>query len=186
MPRVWLVRHGEASARWWQDHDPQLSAQGQRDAATAVDLLADVGPVPVVTSPLARTRQTAAAFAQAWDVEPVVQPAVSEVPSPISDLAGRQQWLQDFLGATWSDQTDDLWAWRRQLVGFVRSVREPTVVVTHAVAINTVLSEANGDDRVFTHAVAPGSVTAIDVGTGEAAPLMVVAIGAVDTATALW
>lgn len=184
--RVWLVRHGEASAGWGEDHDPGLSPQGREDAAAAADLLAGAGPVPVVTSPLARTRQTAEAFALRWGVTVTVEPAVSEVPSPTSDLIERQQWLGDFLSGSWSTQPAELWQWRRRLLGFVRSITEPTVVVTHAVAINTVLAEANVDDRVFTEAVAPGSVTVIEVEPGGGSPLVVVAIGARDHASGLW
>lgn len=186
MTSVWLVRHGAASAQWWQDRDPGLSPVGREEATSAVRLLDDVGPLPVVASPLARTRETAGVFAAAWGVEIAVEPAVSEVPSPVHDLAGRQQWLQEFLGGHWSSQPSGLWGWRHALVEFMCSLAEPTVVVTHAVAINTVLAEANGDDRVFTHAVAPGSVTVVDVEPGHPVPLTVVAVGALDGAARLW
>jgi broad specificity phosphatase PhoE len=184
--RVWLVRHSEASAHWGQDLDPALSPQGIADAAAAVDLLHGVGPLPVVTSPMKRTRQTAGAFASAWGVEVAVEPAVSEVPSPTSDLAQRQQWLGGFLASGWSTQPDDLWTWRRNLLRFVRSLTAPTVVVTHAVAINTVLAEANNDEAVFTSAVAPGSVTVVDIGAGDAGLLSVVALGVVNDAARVW
>jgi broad specificity phosphatase PhoE len=184
--RVWLVRHGEASAQWWQDRDPGLSPVGRDEALAAVHLLDGVGPLPVVASPLARTRETAGVFASAWGVDVAVESAVSEVPSPVHDLAGRQQWLQEFLGGHWSMQPPGLWGWRHALLEYLCSLGEPTVVVTHAVAINTVLAEANGDDRVFTHAVAPGSVTVIDVEPRHTAPLTVVAVGARDDTARLW
>jgi broad specificity phosphatase PhoE len=184
--RVWLVRHGEASANWGQELDPSLSPQGRLDAAAAVDLLDGVGPMPVVTSPMRRTRQTAEAFASAWGVEVVVEPAVSEVPSPTSDLVQRQQWLGGFLASGWSMQPDDLWRWRQNLLRFLRSLTTPTVVVTHAVAINTVLAEANNDDGVFTSAVAPGSVTVVDFSAGDAGLLSVVALGVVNDAARVW
>jgi broad specificity phosphatase PhoE len=184
--RVWLVRHGAASAHWGEHLDPGLSPQGRSDAAAASDLLAGGGPMPVVSSPLARTRQTAEVIAAAWSVGVVVEPAVTEVPSPTQDLAGRHRWLVDLLGGTWTTQPAPLWKWRQELVAFVCSLAEPTVVVTHAVAINTVLAEATGDDRVFTEAVAPGSVTVVDVDPGGEAPMVVVAVGALDGAARLW
>lgn len=186
MTRVWLVRHGEASANWGQDLDPPLSPQGHLHAATAVDLLAGVGPMSVVTSPMARTQQTAEAFALAWGVEVAVESAVSEVPSPTPDLTQRQQWLGGFLAGKWSAQPDDLWTWRRSLLAFVRLLTEPTVVVTNAVAINTVLAESNNDDRVFTSPVAPGSVTVVDVGPGGEGSLSVVALGVLSDAARVW
>lgn len=186
MTRVWLVRHGSASAQWWQDRDPGLSPVGRAEALAAVHLLDGVGPLPLVTSPLARTRETAGVFASAWGKDVAVEPAVSEVPSPVHDLDGRQQWLQEFLGGYWSTQPPALWDWRHALLEFLCSLGEPTVVVTHAVAINTVLAEANGDDRVFSHAVAPGSVTVIDVEPGPPAALTVVAVGARDDTVRLW
>jgi broad specificity phosphatase PhoE len=208
--RLWLVRHGRATAGWGEDADPPLSPEGRGDAEVAADLLAPGGSLPVVTSPLRRTRQTAEVIAGRWASVHTAADEVTEVPSsdPLGSggeladpvdaaeaLAARAAWLAGFLVSEWRSQPAWLWAWRRRLLGFLGGCTQPTVVVTHAVAINTVLSAARlsdsgADDRVFTVAVAPGSVTVVDVrgaGRREPAPSFeVVAVGATDPASLIW
>ena len=46
------------------------------------EVLAPLGPLPVVVSPLRRTRETAAPLLARWSVEPVVEPAVGELTAP--------------------------------------------------------------------------------------------------------
>jgi broad specificity phosphatase PhoE len=191
--RLWLVRHGEAAAGWDAHPDPPLSNRGRQDAQRAADLLAPVGPRPLFTSPLLRTRQTAAVLAAAWNTEAVVAPEVTEVPSPPTaepgegaPLDARGRWLAQFLAERWTHQPDYLWHWRHTLIGFLAGLTEPCVVVTHAVAINTVLAEATGDERVFTAAVATGSVTAVEVSPdGTTSRFEVMALGVTDSSTTI-
>jgi broad specificity phosphatase PhoE len=106
---------------------------------------------------------------------------------PQAVLRHRARWLAGFLNGRWTDQPASLWAWRRRLVGFLATLAQPTVVVTHAVAINTVLAEAAGDDRVFAWPVAPGSVTVVEVRRAERRwSVEVVAIGATDATSLVW
>jgi broad specificity phosphatase PhoE len=213
--RLWLVRHGHAAAGWGEDRDPPLSPLGRRDAEVAADLVAPGGVRPVFTSPMLRTRQTADVLASRLGVRAVVASEVTEVPSPEGPVGGtgavrrdegdedddvaegheaaalrhRAQWLSVFLAGRWTGQPEPLWAWRRRLLGFLATRDQPSVVVTHAVAINTVLAEAAGDDRVFTSAVAPGSVTVVDVHSepGQGAwSFAVVAVGAADASSRVW
>jgi broad specificity phosphatase PhoE len=189
--RLWLVRHGEAAAHWGEELDPPLSPAGQRDARRAAGLLAAVGPLPVMASPLMRTRQTAEVIASSWATEVSIAEAVREVPSPpvaagagaADVLQARSQWLGGLLADRWTNQPDWLWAWRRTLLGFLAALAHPAVVVTHAVAINTVLSAARGDDRVFTVPVATGSITVVEVDPAAEPPWAIVAVGVRDAAT---
>ena len=82
MTRLYLVRHGRASAGWDTDPDPGLDEIGVRQAKQAAARLSAHGPLPIITSPLLRCRQTAAELARLWHVEPRVEPAVGEIPSP--------------------------------------------------------------------------------------------------------
>jgi len=59
-----LVRHGEAAAGWIDDADPGLSEVGQQQARDVVDRLVALGPLPILTSPLRRCRETAAPLAE--------------------------------------------------------------------------------------------------------------------------
>src|SRR5205823_2854249 len=87
--RLILVRHGEAAAGWHQDRDPGLSEDGHRQAADMAAALAPLGPLPIVVSPLRRTRETAAPLEAVWGTAATVDCRVGEIVSPIDDLEER-------------------------------------------------------------------------------------------------
>jgi broad specificity phosphatase PhoE len=174
--RLHLVRHGQAAAGWGADHDPGLDDVGRAQAAAVAEALAPLGPLPIVVSPLRRTRETALAFADVWpDVTPVVDPAVGEIPSPTDDLAGREAWLVGVLAGRWSDLDDALRGWRRDVVDALLAMRDDTVVVTHFVAINAAVGTATGDDRLVCFRPDNCSVTVLE---HDGDVLRVVALGA--------
>ena len=130
MARLYLVRHGQPLARYDQDHDPGLDDAGRAQAEAAAAELASLGPLAVVTSPLRRTRETAAPFERQWNVTASVEPAVGEVKS-------------------WSELDSERQRWRDGVVGALLSLDDDTVVVTHYIAINAAVGAATGDDRVM-------------------------------------
>lgn len=168
MTRLVLVRHGRAAAGWDVDHDPGLDETGRSQAeaaVAAVDALA--GPLPIVVSPLRRTRETAAAFERRWDVTATVEPNVGEIESPSDDLAERGAWLRDVLVRRWSDLDPPLRQWRRRVVDTLLALPGDTLVVTHFVAINAAVGAATGDDRVVVFTPENCSRTVLDADAGR-------------------
>ena len=163
MARLHLVRHGRAAAGWDADPDPGLDDLGRAQAEATAARLAPLGPLPIVCSPLRRTRETAEPLAVAWGIEPVVEPRVAEIPSPTDDLFERGAWLQAALAGTWADLGGPYLAWRDDLLRTLAELRSETVVVTHFVAINVALGAALGDDRLVVRPVDNASVTVVEV-----------------------
>jgi broad specificity phosphatase PhoE len=161
--RLHLVRHGRAAAGWDADPDPGLDDFGRAQAETVARRLAPLGPLPIVCSPLRRTRETAEPLAGAWATSPRVDPRVGEIPSPTEDLLERGAWLQRALAGTWSDLGPTYLAWRADLLAALADLAEETVVVTHFVAINVVLGAALADDRLVVRSVANTSVTVVEL-----------------------
>ena len=177
MTRLHLVRHGQAAAGWGADHDPGLDDVGRAQARDVARSLAPLGPLPIVASPLRRTCETAAAFADVWpDVSPVVDAAVGEIPSPTDDLARRETWLVGVLAGRWSDLDEPLQRWRRDVVDALLSLRDDTVVVTHFVAINAAVGTATDDDRLVCFRPDNCSVTVLEH-DGAGGALRVVELG---------
>src|SRR5439155_21590840 len=87
--RIYLVRHGKAAAGWGAHLDPGLDDAGRAQAEEMAKALAPSGPLPLVASPLRRTRETAAALERRWAVAARIEPRVGEIPSPAEDLVGR-------------------------------------------------------------------------------------------------
>jgi broad specificity phosphatase PhoE len=150
MTRLYLVRHGQPLARYDQDHDPGLDDVGRAQAEAVAADLAPLGPLPVVTSPLRRTRETAVPFERRWDQTASVEPAVGEITSPTDDLADRSAWLLEILRGNrrWGELDDERKRWRDGVVGALLAFDEDTVVVTHYIAINAAVGAATDNDRV--------------------------------------
>jgi broad specificity phosphatase PhoE len=175
MAIVRLVRHGHAAAGFSSAADPGLDALGLAQAETMATGLAPHGPLPLVTSPLLRTRQTAAALASVWGAPAAVDERVAEIPSPTDDLAERGAWLSRAMAGTWADLGPELAAWRDRLVQAVFELAADTVVVTHFVAINAIVGWASGDDRVMAVRLDNCSITTLDT---DGSGLRVVELGA--------
>ena len=164
MTRLYLVRHGQPVARYDQDHDPGLDDVGRVQAEAVAAGLAPLGPLPVVTSPLRRTRETAMPFERQWEVTASVQPAVGEIESPTDDLAERSAWLGEILrgGRRWAELDDERRRWRDGVVAALLVLEVDTVVVTHYIAINAAVGVARGDDRVLNFQPDNCSCTVLD------------------------
>ena len=78
-----LVRHGETplsvERRFSGTSDPELTERGHAQARAVAERLARRDIDAVITSPRTRTRQTAAAIAAVFGVEPIVEEGVTEV-----------------------------------------------------------------------------------------------------------
>jgi len=162
MPRLHLVRHGRATGGYGDDPDPGLDELGRAQAAAAAEVLAPLGPIPIITSPLRRARETAGALEARWSTMAIVEPGVGEIPAPVEDLEARHTWLREAMGSTYTDLGPRFRSWRTMVTALLLHLHEDTVVVTHFVAINAVLGVATGDDRVMSSAIGNGSITTLD------------------------
>jgi broad specificity phosphatase PhoE len=168
MTRIYLVRHGRAAAGWDTDPDPPLDKLGQHQAQTMAATLESSGPLALVSSPMLRCRQTAAALGARWGVETVIEPAVTEIPSPERiAMADRVDWLRRAMVGTWGDLDARYHTYRDSVVAAVSACERDTVVASHFVAINAVIGAALADDRLVIRSLDNCSITVIDVVNSE-------------------
>ena len=168
MARLTLVRHGEAAAGWGEHHDPGLSELGRSQAEAVAEALTPVGPLPIVVSPLRRTRETAKPLALRWGVDPQVEDLVGEIATP-DGVDDRSTWLAGVLAGRWSEQAPELRSWADAVVDRLLAQTEDAVVVSHFVAINVAIGRATGDDRVVCVRVGNCSRTVVDNAGGRLA-----------------
>jgi broad specificity phosphatase PhoE len=164
--RLYLVRHGKAAASFSEAANPGLDATGIAQAEAMAERVAPLGPLPIITSPLKRTRETAMPLERRWRFTARIEPAFGEIPSPMDDPAVRGEWLRGVMAGTWSGQPVALKIWRQHIVEGLVALQGTTVVVTHFVAINVAVGYAEGDDRVVVFAPDNCSVTVLDVDDG--------------------
>ena len=167
MTRLYLVRHGRASAGWDTDPDPGLDEFGRSQAAAVAARLTPRGPMPILTSPFLRCRQTAAALAQQWLVEARVEPGIAEIPSPEGvAMADRIEWLRVAMAGRWTDLSPRYLAYRDQVVTSLSGLADDSVVFSHFVAINVAIGSSLADERLVIRSLDNCSVTVIDVVDG--------------------
>jgi broad specificity phosphatase PhoE len=167
MPRMYLVRHGEAAAGWGDDIDPGLSDRGRAQAEAMAVALAPLGPLPVVVSPLRRCRETAVPLLAQWLGEPTVESRVAELPSPAgSTLGNRREWLRALMAGSWAGHARELDVWRNDVVSCLVGLKDDSVIVSHLIAINVILGCATDDDRVVCHHLDNCSITVVEVEDG--------------------
>ncbi len=150
MPDIFLVRHGEAAASWGQSRDPGLSELGiQQAERTAQELQNLVGEtVKLISSPLARARETARPMAERLFADVEINEAFREIPAPVP-LPDRQPWLRQFMRQNWSEQPEELWAWRERAVNQVKQCTDTTLVFTHFLVINAIVGQVLGRDETL-------------------------------------
>jgi broad specificity phosphatase PhoE len=147
--RIYLVRHGRASAGFAEAVDPGLDEIGREQAKAVAQEFAPLGPLPLITSPLKRARETAAAFETQWAVTAQVEPRIAEIPSPTEDLPARAAWLYQAFRGRWNDLPIIYQTWRDSVVSFLLSRKTTSVMTTHFVAINAAVGAATSDDRML-------------------------------------
>jgi broad specificity phosphatase PhoE len=164
VPRLHLVRHGRSEASWADHLDPGLREEGRLQAeAVAAALAARIDPIPIWSSPLLRTQQTAAPLATRWSATVTLTRAFGEVPSPSTDPGERSAWLASAMVSRWADLGPVVGAWRSRLLDAAREVAEDVVVFSHFVAINAIVGAAEDRAEVVVALPAYASVTVVDV-----------------------
>lgn len=172
MTRIHLVRHGRAAAGWNVDPDPGLDDLGRSQADEVARVLAPLGPLALWTSPLLRCRQTSAPLAAAWNTDATVEPRVAEIPSPEGyALDNRVEWLRRAMAGTWTElaaSDGERYAeYRHSVCRALLEMPGDAVVFSHFIAINVVIGEALGDDRLVVASLDNCSVTTVTVHGGK-------------------
>jgi len=144
-------------------------------------LAQSVDCMPIYTSPLRRCRETAQPLERLWEAPAEIFQPVAEIPSPPSDLRGRQQWLEQAIRGTWRELSDDapsgspdFLAWRQTLLDSLARIPRDSVVFTHFIAINAVVGHALARDEVVCFRPDHASITCVEVENGN---LKVVELG---------
>lgn len=168
MPRIFMVRHGHAAAGFGEDKDPGLDDAGRSQAEGAAQRLAGMAPRLILSSPLRRTQETAVPLARLWNKTPVIEHAVTEIPSPNGmSLEDRAIWLRKLMAGSWRDVGSDLAQWREACIAAIANMKDDAVVFSHYVAINVLMGSAVADDRLVVFSPEYCSITSFDNAGGK-------------------
>lgn len=167
MAKIYLVRHGEPSANWHNSRDPGLTQKGRDQAEAVANELLEYGQLRLFSSPMRRTRETAEPYARNQGLVINPEPAVAEIPSPITDLADRTPWLSAVMESSYPELGAELNQWRDSVLRRLFEVSEDSVFFTHYIAINVAVGAAIGDDRVVHFRPDHASLTVMELESGQ-------------------
>jgi len=161
MPRLYLVRHGKIDSS--EDPDPGLADVGRAQAEALAAALAVKGPLPILTSPFRRTRETAAPLARLWGVTVHTDARLGELPLPPDlGLRSRSEWLKYAITRRWPEMHESSRGWRDQVLQALLEIPADAIVVSHFVAINVAVGHALRDGRVTCFRPENCSCTVVD------------------------
>lgn len=166
--KIYLVRHGQASATWQESDDPGLSELGHQQAAqTAQQLVECAEPdIRLISSPLLRAQETAHPLSKALNTTVTVVEAFREIPTPVQ-RAERQGWLHSIARQSWGEQHAMVCDWRKALLHQLQQIDQPTVVFTHFMVLNAIVSMLSAKDRVVCFLPDNASVTTLQLHEGS-------------------
>ncbi len=161
-----FVRHGEAAAGWGSHPDPGLSETGRSQAEAVAETLMQHKPKRILSSPMQRCQDTAAPLARSLNLETVLEPDVSEIPTP-AGIADRVSWLRGLMSGDWADAPDIVLDWRHRLLQRLTQLQDDTVVFSHFVAINAIVGAVEGRVDVTVFRPDHCSMTLLRPGPGQ-------------------
>lgn len=166
--KIYLVRHGQAAAKWHEADDPGLSTLGRQQAtAVALQLAKGLDPkADLISSPLLRARETAQPLAETLGATVSINEAFREIPTPVP-LAERQTWLKSIARQEWKEQHPAVIHWYDSLLQQLAQIGRPAVVFTHFMALNAIVSALSAEARVVSFLPDNASITTVQLKDGS-------------------
>lgn len=167
MAKIYMIRHGKTAAGWGGHANPELNAMGRAQAQRIAEDFAQGAIMPILVSPKMRARQTAAPLCARWQITPLAEPAITEMPAPTDNLDVREDWLREVLACRWSELERGLQEWRASIIQCLLEQSDDVLMFSHYVAINVAVGAVTDDDRCVVFRPDYCSVTCLSVEQGK-------------------
>ncbi len=168
--KIFLIRHGEAAQSWDQSADPGLSELGKEQALECfknLDGNEDLNQFNLVSSPLKRAQATSLHFKKNFNKQLFLNDAFREIPSPGVSLLERKNWLQEVFKKNINDLERPQQVWQLKILSALKNLTEPTIIFSHFMVINIVVSTLKNDPRVVSFYPDNCSITELGSNKGK-------------------
>ena len=168
--KIFLIRHGEAAQSWDQSADPGLSELGKEQALECFNSLKnkeDLSQFDLISSPLKRAQETSLHFKQNLNKQLTLNEAFREIPSPGISLLERKDWLQEVFKKNINDLEKPQQNWQSSILTTLNNLSEPTIIFSHFMVINIVVSSLKEDPRIVSFYPDNCSITELESDTGK-------------------
>tara|TARA_Y100000022_G_scaffold15216_1_gene11876 strand:- start:92 stop:646 length:555 start_codon:yes stop_codon:yes gene_type:complete len=168
--KIFLIRHGEAAQSWDQSADPGLSELGKEQALECFDTLdakENLNQFNLVSSPLKRAQETSLHFKKNLNKHLYLNEAFREIPSPGISLLKRKDWLQEVFKKNINELEKPQQIWQSKILSTLKGLTDPTIVFSHFMVINIVVSTLRNDPRVVSFYPDNCSITELEFNKGK-------------------
>ena len=168
--KIYLIRHGEAAQSWDQSADPSLSELGKEQALECFNSLSKkeaLSQFNLVSSPLKRAQETSLHFKKNLNKQLSLNEAFREIPSPGISLLERKNWLQEVFKKNINDLDKPQQNWQSNILSTLKNLSEPTIIFSHFMVINIVVSTLKDDPRVVSFYPDNCSITELESDKGK-------------------
>ena len=148
---VIFIRHAEASSSWGDHHDPGLSDTGIAQSKKLINRpeLKRLDDYSFISSPKLRAINTARPLAKKFEKELIIENIFTEIPSPNIEPENKQDWLKNILQMNKNDLPEKIVKWKDNIISRTKALSQDSVVFTHFMVINALLSELNSKTKLL-------------------------------------
>jgi len=159
---IFLVRHGEALVPWSQGGNSGLSEIGKQQAEEVSASLSHLHEPQLISSPLLRALETGSRLSKFLGIELIVDDRYCEVPLSL-DLEVRKSWLRNVSSMRWCTMDDRVTRWRSNAWTALMELHQDSVIFTHFMLINALLSRATSNENLVCFEPNYGSITRLRI-----------------------
>ena len=148
---VIFIRHAEASSSWGDHPDPGLSDDGITQSKKLINHpeLKQLDNYSFIASPKLRAMDTARPLAKKFKKELVIENVYTEIPSPNIKPKNKQEWLKNILQMNKNNLPENVAKWKDNIISKTKAFSQDSVVFTHFMVINALLSELNSETKLL-------------------------------------
>lgn len=166
--QIILIRHAEAAASWGTSNpDPGLSNIGKKQAKILRKHLTNVDGFKVISSPMARALQTCQIALDIPLKNIQINATFSEIPSSNINTEDKSLWLQKISQASVRNLPNNLQNWFERIIEALEHITEDTIIFSHFMVINAVISYITKQDKLVTTFPDYTSLTKIENADGS-------------------
>ena len=167
--QVIFIRHAEASNSWGNHPDPGLSDNGKNQSKELISHpeLIELDDYSFISSPKLRAIETAKPLAEKFKKELIIENIFTEIPSLNIEPDKKQEWLKNILQMNKNDLPENITKWKDNIISKTKAFSQDSLVFTHFIVINALLSELNSETKLLYFYPDYTSIVKITIEDGE-------------------
>tara|TARA_B100001027_G_scaffold97705_1_gene67082 strand:- start:21 stop:584 length:564 start_codon:yes stop_codon:yes gene_type:complete len=149
--KIILIRHGEAENKWGEHPDPGLSLKGISESYDLLQHkeLQSLEDYFFISSPKLRAIETAKPLAKKFNKKVKIDNCFIEIPAEGIKPDKKQEWLEQIVQTNKKELPMFIKNWKNKILNKIKKIDRNTIIFSHFMVINALLSELNDMDTLL-------------------------------------